>query len=86
MKPLTAIWIFVVLACAVVFYLHWQERQEFKRELAKVAYKPISKKDVAFIASELRRKKCDDAIVTRTDYGYLAREIKSGKNFKVVME
>jgi len=83
-KPLTVIWIFALFALAAIFFTQCHERQEFRRELAQAADKHLSQADIDFISRELKRLNCDDAIITSTSYGYLAREISTGKNFNEI--
>ena len=86
MKPITAIWIFALLVMTAALFMNYTERQAFKRDLENAKYTHMSKADVNYVKAELKRRCCGDCILVRTSYGYICREIETGKNFRVVMK
>jgi len=87
MKALTAIWVFVIIALATILVMRCVERGEFKKNLADASkYTRMTEADILYVSNELKRKSCGDCILTRTSYGYICREFKTGKNFRVVMK
>jgi len=86
MKPLTAIYLFVIVGLTFLFTSQCIEGRRLKAEIQEQKELMMyNQAEINFIMTKLDGI-ADDCIVKREPWGFSCREIKSGKVFRVTYE
>jgi hypothetical protein len=78
MKILKALLVIGIIALAAIFFVNmfWAGPPRWE----------ISKAEAEYLTRELHRRAADDCVLTQTETGYVCREFRTGKVFRIAAE
>ena len=77
-KIITAIFLVAIFAATVMFLRAWNPSYPRPAD--------VTQAEADFIVKELRRRAAGDCVLTQTETGYVCREFRTGKVFRIAAE